>query len=80
VSLRRCVEAAGVGEEMLDVTFDVSPEGAVENVALLRWKDGTAVTGLAQACVASVLRLIRYPASEDAPCKVRRRIGTYLDP
>jgi hypothetical protein len=79
-ALRRCIQASGLDEAMLDVTFDVSPQGVVENVVPLKWMDGSPVTGQAQACLAAVFRLIRFPPSDGGPCKVRYRVESSPDP
>jgi hypothetical protein len=79
-ALRRCLDASHLNEAAVDVTFDISPDGAVENLAPLLWMEGTPVTGQAQACLAAVFRLIQYPPSDGGPCRVRRRVDTFLAP
>jgi hypothetical protein len=79
-ALRKCIDTSGLDDVMVDVTFDVSPDGVVDNLALLRWLDGTQVTGQAQTCMAAAFRLIRFPASDGGICRVRRRLETFLAP
>src|SRR5262245_9491594 len=70
--LRKCVRETGVNDQVIDASFDVTPDGAVANLQIGPWNTPV------PACVRAALAGLVFPRSEGGSCSQSARLHEIL--